>query len=71
MMLDTLLPVLMSERPQVLKSNTDRIYLLGYPVPCRDEGLCPTECFSRVLSSSRSHWQQSPLRAEHELIHFP
>lgn len=45
MLLDTFLPGLMSERPQVLKSNTDRIYLLGYPVSCENEGLCLTECF--------------------------
>lgn len=35
----------MSETPQVLKSNTDRIYLLEYPASCEDEGLCLTECF--------------------------
>jgi len=45
MMLDTFLPGLMSEKPQMLKSNIDRIYLLGYPVPCEEEGLCLKEYF--------------------------
>ena len=40
MMVDTFQPGLMTGRPQVLKSNTDMICLVGFQVFCEHEGLC-------------------------------
>lgn len=64
MMVDTFQPGLMAERPQVLKSNTDRIRLVGYQVFCEHEGLSCTKCsleFFPVLEATDNdvHLQQN------------